>query len=113
ATSSSATPGSSGAAARSTTGSRPSRTRKSRRNSAPLRTVCGAEVPPMSLFHRASARMLLLAAVLLGCGPAAASFHLWTIDELYSSADGKVQFMEMTALAPAQEFLSGHTLTAS
>jgi hypothetical protein len=67
----------------------------------------------MSLFHRASARMLLLAAVLLGCGPAAASFHLWTIDELYSSADGKVQFMEMTALAPAQEFLSGHTLTAS
>jgi hypothetical protein len=64
----------------------------------------------MFLPHRAIARFVFLAAGALGCGPAAATFHLWSMDELYSSADGKVQFLEMTALAPQQEFLSGHAL---
>lgn len=53
--------------------------------------------------------VLLLAAAL----PAAAEFHLWQMSELYSSADGKVQFIELTALSPGQQFLSGHTLTVA
>jgi hypothetical protein len=49
----------------------------------------------------------------LTAGPAAASFHLMSMNELYSNADGSVQFLEMTALAPAQEFFAGHTLKVS
>ncbi|HXZ47866.1 MAG TPA: hypothetical protein VEG27_02545 [Usitatibacter sp.] len=48
----------------------------------------------------------------LAAAPACASFHLFTIDELYSNADGSVQFMEMTALAGGQQFFTGHVLTA-
>jgi hypothetical protein len=46
----------------------------------------------------------------LACGPAAATFHLWFADELYSNADGSVQFLEMTAETSGQQFLSGHPL---
>jgi hypothetical protein len=49
----------------------------------------------------------------LASGPAAATFHLWSMTELYSNADGSVQFLEMIAQAPQQEFLAGHTLSAS
>jgi hypothetical protein len=42
-----------------------------------------------------------------------ATFHLWQISELYSSADGKVQFIELAALAGGQQFLGGQTITAS
>ncbi len=53
--------------------------------------------------------LLALAAAL----PARALFHLWAIDEIYSSPDGKVQFIEFRALTGGQQFLAGHTLTAS
>jgi len=46
----------------------------------------------------------------LASGPAAATFHLWFSDELYSNADGSVQFLEMTAETSGQQFLSGHPL---
>jgi hypothetical protein len=49
----------------------------------------------------------------LAAGSAAASFHLMSMNELYSNADGSVQFLEMTALAPAQQFFGGHTLTVT
>ena len=52
----------------------------------------------------------LLAAAAL---PASASFHLWSIGEVFSNADGSVQFVEFIALTGGQEFLAGHTLTAS
>ena len=42
-----------------------------------------------------------------------ATFHLFQISELYSNADGSVQFVELTALASGQEFVGGHTITAS
>lgn len=57
---------------------------------------------------------LLFAAALLAAGiPASASFHLFSMNELYSNADGSVQFLELTALAPGQQFVSGHTLTVA
>jgi hypothetical protein len=40
---------------------------------------------------RRVAALLLLALAL----PAGATFHLWRMTELYSSADGKVQFLEL------------------
>ena len=45
--------------------------------------------------------------------PASAAFHLWTMNELYSNADGTVQYLELTALSGSQQFLSGHELTSS
>src|SRR5262249_19989464 len=40
------------------------------------------------------------------------SFHLWTIDQVFSSADGKVQFIELHDNDNGEEFLSGHTITS-
>jgi hypothetical protein len=54
--------------------------------------------------------MLLLWAAAL---PASASFHLWSMSELYSNADGTVQFLEFRSAAGGQQFLSGHTLTST
>lgn len=56
---------------------------------------------------------LLLAAVLSWAPAAGATFHLWAMNELYSNADGTVQFLEMTALTGGQQFLNGHILVAS
>jgi hypothetical protein len=52
----------------------------------------------------------LLAAVSL---PAAASFHLFFMNEVYSNGDGTVQFIELGALAGSQQFVSGHTITVT
>jgi uncharacterized repeat protein (TIGR01451 family) len=56
-----------------------------------------------------------MAVVVLLCAaaPAHASFHLFAFSEAYSSADGKIQFVELRALTGGQEFLTGHTITAS
>jgi hypothetical protein len=62
----------------------------------------------MRKLHRLLAALLSLA--LLEAG---AAFHLWAMNELYSNADGSVQFLEMTAVTGGQQFLAGHTLVAS
>src|SRR6476660_292550 len=54
-----------------------------------------------------------LIATALACTPAFANFHLWTFSELFSSADGKVQFVEMQALTGGQQFVTGHSITAN
>ena len=63
----------------------------------------------MRAFLRAAAATLCLLAAL----PLQAAFHLWQINELYSNSDGTIQFVELTALAGGQQFLSTHTLTSS
>ncbi len=60
-----------------------------------------------------SRRLTCVALLLLASCPAWATFHLWSMNELYSNADGSVQFLEMTALAPGQQFVGGHTLRAT
>ena len=51
--------------------------------------------------------------LLLGvAGMAQAAFHLWKIDEIYSNADGSVQFIELRALSGGQQFLAGHDITS-
>lgn len=56
---------------------------------------------------------LLLAASLGGTAPAEASFHLWDVSEVYTNADGSVQFIEFFTTASGQEFLVGHLLQTS
>jgi hypothetical protein len=65
------------------------------------------------LLPRRLAPALLSIALVLGGLPARASFHLFSMNELYTNGDGSVQFMEMTALTGAQEFVAGHTLVAT
>ena len=57
-------------------------------------------------------RTALLLLALLATLPARATFHLWSIAEIFSSADGKVQFIEFVALDGGQQFLSGHNLVS-
>ncbi|QJR16520.1 hypothetical protein [Usitatibacter palustris] len=45
--------------------------------------------------------------------PVQASFHLWTINEIYSNADGTVQYIELTTADAGQQFLAGHTVSTS
>ena len=58
------------------------------------------------------ARFVLLAMFLVATS-ANASFHLWRMTEVYSNADGTVQFLELAALASGEQFVSGHTLTST
>jgi hypothetical protein len=44
--------------------------------------------------------------------PSRAMYHLWVMNEVYSDADGTVQFLEMTATAGQQQFLQGHSLVS-
>lgn len=57
-----------------------------------------------------------LVVVVLGClvfapTPAQAAFHLWQIKEVFSNADGSVQYIELFTTASGQEFVDGHTIT--
>jgi hypothetical protein len=42
-----------------------------------------------------------------------ASFHLWDIKEIFSSADGSVQFIELFTTSAGQGLLNGHQITAT
>ncbi|HYC38446.1 MAG TPA: choice-of-anchor D domain-containing protein [Usitatibacter sp.] len=57
-------------------------------------------------------KSLLLALAALASPHAGATFHLWAMNELFSNADGSVQFLEMTAITGSQQFLAGHVLEA-
>lgn len=56
-----------------------------------------------------------IAALLCGFAalPAAAAFHLWSMTELYSNADGTVQFIELVSPASGERFLSGQSITST
>jgi hypothetical protein len=53
---------------------------------------------------------LALSSLLGASAPVSAAFHLWQMNELYSNSDGSIQFLELTALAPMQQFMKDHTL---
>jgi hypothetical protein len=58
-----------------------------------------------------------LAAAAFGCLalPAAASFHTWVIEQLYSNADGTIQYVMLHESAgfDGESFLNGYTLTST
>lgn len=41
------------------------------------------------------------------------NFHLWDINEVYSNADGSVQFIELFTSSNGQEVLTGHEITST
>lgn len=52
--------------------------------------------------------------VLLGVSTQAhADFHDWTINEIYSNADGTVQFIELACSAAGETFLGGERISCS
>ncbi len=53
----------------------------------------------------------LIAAAFAASGSAQAAFHFYDIQEIYSNADGSVQFVEMFTTSSSQQFLGGHTVT--
>jgi len=62
----------------------------------------------MRRFVRLLTTFLLAAAL-----PAAANFHLWHMTEVYSSADGKVQFLRFSTAVGGQQFTAGHSIAAT
>src|SRR5450432_1854347 len=61
-----------------------------------------------------AAKVLRILAVFLAFGGNAhATFHLWQITQLYSNADGTVQYVELMALASQQQYLAGHAVVSS
>ena len=54
--------------------------------------------------------LLPLACALLAPQPAAAAFHLFDIVEVYSNADGSVQFIELFTTFNSQDEMEGHTI---
>ncbi len=58
--------------------------------------------------------LLLVTAGLLGLAqPAFAVFHLWEIKEVFSNADGSVQYAELTTTSPNERSLTGHQIVAT
>jgi hypothetical protein len=55
-------------------------------------------------------RYLILATLLAAAPAARATFHIVTIDEIYSNADGSVQYMVLLGRADQQNELSGHAI---
>ncbi len=55
-------------------------------------------------------RCLMLATLLVLAPAARATFHIIAIDEIYSNADGTIQYMELLASADSQDQLAGHTI---
>jgi hypothetical protein len=67
-------------------------------------------------FSRAGILWVWIAtAVLCGLNVARATFHVWAVTELYSSADGSVQFIKLTnnSIFTTEYFLGGHVITCT
>lgn len=63
--------------------------------------------------YRRILQLFTCAVVTLFAQSASASFHLWQIAEIYSNANGTVQYVELTTSASGQQFVTGHQVTAS
>ncbi len=49
----------------------------------------------------------------LSAAPASAIFHFWDIEEVFSNADGTIQFIELFTNVNGQEVLFNHSITVS
>jgi hypothetical protein len=64
-------------------------------------------------MRRNTIRWLYAIALVVTASPALASFHLWVLNEIYSNADGTVQFIELSTPYSGEEFLAGHPIISS
>jgi hypothetical protein len=51
-------------------------------------------------------------AILFSPESASAAFHIWSVTEVYSSADGTVQFIELSTAAGSQQFVAGQSISS-
>jgi hypothetical protein len=58
-------------------------------------------------------RFCVAAASLAAATTSYATFHLFQISEIYSNADGTVQFIELHTAFGGQQFIGGHTITST
>ena len=58
-------------------------------------------------------RLWCCAALIGLSGQAQAAFHLWQITEVYSNANGTVQFIELTTSSPFETLIGGHSISSS
>jgi hypothetical protein len=58
-------------------------------------------------------RLMLALPVVFSVIQARADFHDWTVNELYSNADGTVQFMELTCSQAGETFVGGERVSCS
>jgi hypothetical protein len=56
---------------------------------------------------------IVLATTLLAATPGSAAIDNWRFDEVFSNADGSVQFAELIDQAEGEDFIQGQVLTAS
>jgi hypothetical protein len=85
--------------------------------------IGGNETVEDATMHKIRSHSTIRAAAVAACAlctalfatAALATFHTWQIAELYSSADGTVQFIELfeAANSNGQDLLMSHTLTSS
>ena len=61
------------------------------------------------MFRKLRARIALGVLMLVASAGSHAAFHEWKINEVYSNADGTVQFIELTTTFGNQQFLGGGT----
>jgi hypothetical protein len=62
---------------------------------------------------RFAAALAVLVSAALPCRPAQAFFHLWKFTEVFSSANGDVQFIELQCSGTAETVAAGATITSS
>ena len=79
-----------------------------------MRPNQGRKVRKDSLMSN-TLRFLAAAALALSTLPAQAMFHLFAIEQVYSNADGSIQFVVLheSSQQNGENFLQGHTLVAS
>jgi hypothetical protein len=80
----------------------------------PLFTLASS-IEPREAIMRRPLRLLALCTAAIAAGSAHASFHAFVIDQMYSNADGSVQYVVLheSLGLDGENLLGGHTLTAT
>src|SRR6202521_6219010 len=65
------------------------------------------------MFKTLTRQICGIAMLLAATGGAHATFHLWVIDEIYSNADGTVQFIELSNSNSGEQFVGAHSITCT
>lgn len=63
--------------------------------------------------HQFHVRMIVYGFVALACSSAQAFFHLWDFTEVYSNADGSVQFIELGTTSNNEHFATGSQIRSA
>src|SRR5688572_26654060 len=68
---------------------------------------------PNTSIRAIVATLLGLKLLAASAGPANAAFHLWHVKEVFTNADGSVQFIELFNSFAGEQFVANHTLRSN